>query len=224
MSAPISDQLHLGCGLTTPAGWVNVDGSWQVILARYPVLKSVLIQTGLLTKSQAAIPWSAEVMRLNLTHPLPFASGSFQAVYSSHTLEHLYHEEAGRLLQECHRVLKPGGICRAVVPDLQSMVERYVKAKVAHNAEAGTQLMEELLFHERQRKRGLLGAAYRLTAFHQHKWMYDAASLQLLFESVGFVSVQQKGYLESGINGIEGVENAGRIDDGEGVAIEGMKP
>jgi predicted SAM-dependent methyltransferase len=223
MPAPFPEKLHLGCGLTTPTGWLNVDGSWQVILARRPVLKGVLVKLGILTSSQAAIPWSPHVMRLNLTRPLPFESEYFQAVYSSHTLEHLYHEDALHLLKECHRVLKPGGICRAVVPDLESMVDRYRQAKAANNADAGTKLMEELLVHDKQLKRGWIGLAYRLTAFHQHKWMYDASSLQRLFETAGFKKVRRADYHDSGIAGIAEVEDPSRILDGQGVAVEGVK-
>ena len=223
MNEPISDHLHLGCGLTTPAEWLNVDGSWQLIIARYPLLKRVLVKIRVLTKAHAATPWSSKVMRLNLTRPLPFASSSFQTVYSSHTLEHLYHDDALQVLKECHRVLKPGGICRAVVPDLDSMVGRYMRAQGAKNSEAGTQLMEELLFHEKQRRPGLLGIAYRLTAFHQHKWMYDAESMRRLFEAAGFKQVRRAECHDSRIARIREVEDAGRILNGQGVAVEGVK-
>jgi len=46
--------------------------------------------------------------------PLPFATGSVDAVYSSHTLEHVRNLE--HLLREIIRVLKPGGIAHIVVP------------------------------------------------------------------------------------------------------------
>ena len=34
-----SKLLHLGCGLTAPAEWLNVDGSWNAWLAQRPLLK-----------------------------------------------------------------------------------------------------------------------------------------------------------------------------------------
>lgn len=47
------------------------------------------------------------------------ADGSFDAVLASHCLEHLYFHEAAMALHELRRVLKPGGIVRINVPDLQ---------------------------------------------------------------------------------------------------------
>jgi len=224
MKPQMPPRLHLGCGLETPSGWLNVDGSWQVLLARFPIIKHLLVGVGLLRRSQTANHWSREVLRLNLCKPLPFATETFEAVYCSHTLEHLYYRDAVALLRECHRVLKHGGICRFVVPDLETIVNRYVGSKAKGKRDAAMQMMEDLLVHEKQRKGGPLALYHRLFAFHQHKWMYDTDSLQLLFESAGFASVRPKGYLESQIDDIGTVENEGRILGGQGIAVEGTKP
>lgn len=220
---PTVDHLHLGCGQAAPKGWLNVDGSWQVLLARHPWLKNLLVKARILPRKQAEIPWSAEVVRLNLTRPLPFPSESFAAVYSSHTLEHLYHDDALALLRECYRVLKPGGTCRMVVPDLESIVNGYSQAKAAKDVEAATRFMEKLLVHDKRHQRGILGTYYRLTAFHQHKWMYDADSILNLFEAAGFKNVRRADYLDSRIARIGEVEDPGRILDGQGVVAEGSK-
>jgi predicted SAM-dependent methyltransferase len=215
--------LHLGCGLHAPAGWVNVDGSPQVVLARRPLLKRVLVALRLVSREQAAIPWSASVVRLDLARPLPYPDASFAAVYSSHLLEHLYRQDAQALLQECFRVLAPGGVCRAVVPDIEALVERYRTAKARGDPEAAERLMEQMLVHDKARARGLRGAYYRLTAMHQHKWMYDAASLARLFAAAGFTDVRPAACLESRIARIAEVEDAGRLEGGEGIAVEGVK-
>lgn len=47
--------------------------------------------------------------------------GTFDAVVSQHSLEHLYPHEVGRALREFYRVLKPGGIAFVVVPDLEDV-------------------------------------------------------------------------------------------------------
>jgi predicted SAM-dependent methyltransferase len=200
-----------------------VDGSWQVVLARRPWLKTLLTATGIMPRTQAEIPWSPDVVRMNLSRPLPFADGRFAAVYSSHLLEHLYHDDALALLKECHRVLRHGGVCRAVVPDLEAMVARYLQAKEGVDPSAGTRLVEELGVHDKRVQRGLLATYYRLTAFHQHKWMYDAASLQQLFATAGFCEVRRADYHDSRITRIRQVENAGRVLNGQGVVVEGVK-
>ena len=220
---PPSSYLHLGCGLTSPPGWLNVDGSFQVVLARNPWLKKLLVASGIFPKKQAELPWSPRVQRINLSNPLPYPSNFFKAVYCSHTLEHLYKDDAAALLRECLRVLSPGGVCRFVVPDLEATIERYHRAKATGDKTAADRFMQEMLVHDTARKKGLLGWYHRLTAFHPHKWMYDAESLKVMFAAAGFVSVGRKDFLESKIDLIADVENKGRILDGQGIAIEGLK-
>lgn len=50
-------------------------------------------------------------------HFIPDAT--FDAVYTSHTLEHLYAHDVRRCITNFCRILKPGGILMVVVPDLE---------------------------------------------------------------------------------------------------------
>jgi SAM-dependent methyltransferase len=47
--------------------------------------------------------------------------GTFDCIYSSHCLEHLYPYQVPRALTEFLRVLNPGGACLVVVPDLEDV-------------------------------------------------------------------------------------------------------
>lgn len=47
--------------------------------------------------------------------------GPFGAVFSSHSLEHLYPHEVPIALAELHRVLEPGGRAMILVPDLEDV-------------------------------------------------------------------------------------------------------
>ncbi len=67
------------------------------------------------------------VIQCNLLGGFPFDDASFDAVYSSHVLEHFTKEQGAFLLGESFRVLKPGGIVRIVVPDLESTCREYVR-------------------------------------------------------------------------------------------------
>lgn len=44
--------------------------------------------------------------------------GQFDAIYGSHVLEHFAPHDVKKVLSECHRVLKPGGIVVIIVPNL----------------------------------------------------------------------------------------------------------
>lgn len=220
-----AERLHLGCGLTAPADWLNVDGSAQIWFAQHPNIKRLLVAARIYPASQAAIPWPANVLRLDLRKPMPFPAGRFTAVYSSHTVEHLYRAQAGQLVRECFRVLQPGGVCRLVLPDLQAAVRRYLaRLEGSAGGEAGDQFMEELLMHPASPPRGPLGWYHRVLAFHQHKWMYDAASLRQMFTEAGFVEVTNPGCCQGRLPGVERIENPSRVEAGAGVVVEGLKP
>ena len=90
--------LNFGCGTTFHADWVNLDTS----------------------------PGSPEVIACDVGRRFPFADESFDAVYGSHVLEHFDPDIAKNLLADCVRILKPGGVVRIVVPDLESIARLYL--------------------------------------------------------------------------------------------------
>ena len=59
----------------------------------------------------------------SITDMAPIKSGTMQALYSSHNLEHLAAHEVPLALAEFARVLSPDGIALITVPDLQSVAE-----------------------------------------------------------------------------------------------------
>jgi predicted SAM-dependent methyltransferase len=60
---------------------------------------------------------------------LPFADASFAFIYSEHFFEHLFFDEALALLKECHRLLRPNGVLRTIVPDAD--LRTYERPEVA---------------------------------------------------------------------------------------------
>lgn len=231
-------KLHLGCGLTTPTGWLNVDGSWNVRLAKRPWLRRLLTAARVVPRSLAQIPFDAHIFVHDLEKPLPFETGTFDAVYSSHTLEHLHLEDARRLLHECARVLKPGGVCRTLVPDLRPIVLEYAgqytfdpqrdpHAYMLDRARPKADVVNlRLLAHFQERTKGSFALrAYRaIKDFHTHKWMYDGESLAHYMREAGLVDVAERGLHDSRIAGIEAVERPERVLHGAGVVVEGVKP
>lgn len=92
--------LNIGCGKCFNSSWINVDISSN----------------------------SSIVISHNILKGLPFLHNLFDACYSSHVLEHLSQYQAINLLTECIRVLKPNGIIRLVVPDLEMIAKNYLLA------------------------------------------------------------------------------------------------
>ncbi len=227
------DRLHFGCGNLTPSSWLNMDGSWSLMLAKRPLLFKVLSGLRILPRHVRDRTYNPDVFIHNLRRPLPFADGTFSAVFSSHTLEHLYLSDTTRLLRECHRVLKPGGAARMVVPDLGSLVREYLGQIVIPGFEFDFQpatnadrFMRNMLVRPwAPPKSGLLYRAFSaFTDLHSHKWMFDGDSLSYHMRQAGFVDVGVRSFRESRIQGIEEVEIAERVLDGRGVCVEGIKP
>jgi len=90
--------LNAGCGGSYSPEWTNLD-----IGGRPP-----------------------DVLAHDLRLPLPFADATFDAVYTSHALEHLEPAAAEGFLGELRRCLAPGGVCRVVVPDWEAACREYL--------------------------------------------------------------------------------------------------
>ena len=61
----------------------------------------------------------------DLQKGIPFPPESVEAIYSSHFLEHLSYSNIQALLDECMRVLAPGGIFSICVPNARLFIEAY---------------------------------------------------------------------------------------------------
>lgn len=92
-------MLNLGCGRRFHPAWKNVN----------------FTATG------------PGVIAHDLNQSIPFGDNSVDVVYHSHLLEHFTKTAAPRFIQQCYRVLKPSGILRVVVPNLESIARQYLR-------------------------------------------------------------------------------------------------
>jgi predicted SAM-dependent methyltransferase len=225
------DRINLGCGPNAPAGWLNLDGSWNAWFSNHPYLRRALKMVGVIRRDVGAL-WTVRPLVHDLTEPLPFEENSVSAIYASHVLEHLYHSDAEKLLAECKRILKPRGVIRLVVPDLHSMVIEYMETKnhnglsISGTASPADRLNDRLGYRSPRPPDGNL--MFRFYAvwkdFHSHKWMYDSESLARHLSLAGFEEVTARRFRESNIAGIEEVEQEDRVLNGAGVCVEARKP
>lgn len=102
--SPVVRQLNVGCGTDIrPAseGWQNMDVS--------------------------AIP-GVDVCHDAFSFPWPFADAAFDRILCRHIAEHIPHDVGRRpykdgflvFMEECHRILKPGGTLEIVTPHPRS--------------------------------------------------------------------------------------------------------
>ena len=107
---------------------------------------------------------------IDLTKPLPLASGSIDAVYSEEVIEHIDLETGTRMLEECFRVLKSGGGLRITTPSLNYFAFLSFDSKVATNE-------INSIFYD-----------------HGHRHIYAEEELRKLLEEVGFSEILKSSY------------------------------
>lgn len=93
-------MLNIGCGPTIDDDFENVD----------------------------FFSFDSRVRIADIRKKIPFDDEIFDLIYNSHFLEHMDKEGGKKFLSECLRVLKPGGVLRVVVPDLEVAATKYLQA------------------------------------------------------------------------------------------------
>jgi Uncharacterized protein conserved in bacteria len=216
-------RLNLGCGLQCPQGWVNIDSSFGAKLARRPVLNKILhalipASWGLLPNSQ----WASNVTWMDITRRFPYADNSVDAVYSSHTLEHLTWEEGSMVFKECYRVMKPGGVIRIIEPDLYVIIQHYMEAKSTKPEMAARKFLHDTYFFEIPIPKTLTGMIkFYFKRKNNHHFMYDADALRYQLEMAGFKDITPKAWGESAIEDIDKIDIPDRFRNA--ICLEGRK-
>lgn len=213
--------LNIGCGIKTSdsADVTNIDWSMYLRIKKNPFFS--LLSGLVLGKDRyarlKALPDSIIVH--DLRKGIPFGDNSVDAVYHSHFLEHLDRESAPLFLTEVKRVLKPGGIHRIVVPDLEDLSKKYLAhaelcRKDAANIPAHenyiAEMIEQMVRGEaygtsqqkpfRRRLENLfLGDARNRGETHQ--WMYDEINLSHMLAGLGYKNITRKSHDSSQIFG-----------------------
>ncbi len=223
-------KLNIGCGLTAPLGWVNIDNSLNARLAKWPGLRKILAVLHIISFDKANIRWPKDIHIYDVRRDLPFPNNSVEIIYCSHFLEHLSKQEAKLFLKECHRVLDTNGIIRIIVPDLFSYAEQYVKKAKQIKQEILTGelpaekfLNDLIIFEKGSLNENILIRFYKKICNKDiHKWMYDEYSLIILLKKFGFSNIQRKEYYESLIEDIGKLDNPESFNDAVCVEAENI--
>ncbi|AXR05724.1 class I SAM-dependent methyltransferase [Salinimonas sediminis] len=62
----------------------------------------------------------------DLRRGLPLNDASVDVIYTSHFLEHIDYKNLLLFIDECRRVLKPGGLFSVCVPDIRPYIDAYI--------------------------------------------------------------------------------------------------
>lgn len=203
----------MGSGTTGLDDWINIDNSFNARLAKYPWVRYLLCKIGILPKKYYEIPWYEHIKSLmvrDVRKRLPFGNESVDFIYSSHLMEHLRKDEAEKVLRECFRVLKSGGVLRLTVPDLELIARSYIKeiGNARNRRKTNAWLPSEEFLETLD-----IGAEKSRASFvskifpSRHKWMYDELSLTAVLNSLGFVNIEKGSYKVGRVPDIDLLDN-----------------
>jgi predicted SAM-dependent methyltransferase len=178
-------HLHIGCGPTYLPGFVNID----------------------------AVPFHKLDVWLDIRNGLPYRTGSIDSVYCTHVLEHFYHDEVLKVLRECHRVLKPGGGVRLIVPSLSYSIQAYMQRRYDW-------------FHDDfPRHFDSLGGRFSNYIFcdGQHRTAFDFEYMQEMLVKTGFTEVNEVSEGESRLYGDRVLSYQSKSDLPHSLYVEAFK-
>ncbi len=211
--------LNLGCGTKTSKNKnvINIDWSAYLRIRKNPILSffAPIFLKGERFERYKSL--SQNILVHDLRKGIPFESGTVDAVYHSHVLEHIDRNFVDTFLLEIKRVLKPGGILRIVVPDMENLCREYIShidicEKNIQEIDSHDQYISNILEQSVRRdahgtekqnifrktiERMLLGDARKRGETHQ--WMYDRFNLRNILEKLGFDSIELKDFNNSNI-------------------------
>lgn len=158
------EYLNIGCGPNIESTFINVDYLWQ---------------------PGVDLCW-------NVTKGIPLPDSSLTGVFSEHCLEHLDYLDAVKVLAECHRLLKPGGVIRIIVPDAELYLDIYRRQKTglnegfpygqtAHDMPESAEITPMMTVNS-------------IFRGHGHLYAYDYYTFEVLLRKQGFINIKRENF------------------------------
>jgi SAM-dependent methyltransferase len=200
--------IQFGSGLCAPQTWRNFDAGPAFWIERnLPFLKKAVVRRGF-------PDYPPNIEYGDVIVGLPVEDGSASAVYCSHVLEHLALNEFRITLSHVFRYLKPGGVFRLVVPDLEHIAKAYVASDCP---DAAIAFMREAHLGEPHKNRGLGDKAKALFGRSQHLTMWDYKGMAAELERAGFARIRRASCKDAEDSRFLDVEDPGRWENCLGV-------
>lgn len=214
-----AEYIQYGCGLSCPEAWLNFDASPRLRAEKLPVV-------GHLLKFSGKTLFPQNVRYGDIVRGLPVPAESANAVYCSHVLEHLDRASLEVALKNTIRMLKPGGVFRLIVPDLEWRARKFIELAESGKADANDWFMRATHLGEIQPSVGMRGRIIAAFGNSKHKWMWHHASMSKMLKQVGFVSVRKCEFGDAEDKIFSLVEDKGRYEDSGNLelAMQGTRP
>jgi len=196
-------KYNLGCGTSLYENYLNI-GFWNH-LQNDAVYKDLNGTT------------NTYMLNHDLNHGIPAHDNSLDLVYHSHMLEHLSFQEGIDFIKECFRVLRPGGMMRLLVPDLEKWTKAYMVKDDFFLGEYRKCLDGDIHVTPAAIFMGMLHN-------HGHKMGYDYETVHWVLQKAGFERIRRTLYSDSPMENIEYIEHRNPLRVMESLCVECYKP
>jgi len=196
----MKQYVQYGCGHSAPVEWINFDISPTLRIQKTPVI-------GSLFKNKLNTTFAPNVRFGDIVSGLPVADNSCDGLYCSHILDNLSLEDFRVAMQNSYKILKPGGIFRCVLPDLEYEARLYLRNLEQGDHTASIKFLNDTLLGFVKRSRGLKGLLTSFFANHRHLWMWDRKSFVDALQVAGFKDIRPCAFHDSSDNMFRLVEN-----------------
>lgn len=166
-------KLNIGCGTDYKKGWINIDNNSDDNIEKLD-------------------------LNFDLRNPLPFKDNSVDFIFHEHFLEHLTVEEARISMSDMMRVLKPGGVMRIAMPDLEDIFDLYNDKNWQKRP-----IIKNHGFEFVKTRAEMVNMSFN---WWGHKWIYDWEELKRRFEEIGFKKIKRCKRGKSGHKELQSLE------------------
>jgi len=181
-------KLQIGCGTNIMEGWLNTD------------LKD-----------------TNSIAFLDAGKVYPIKSDIFDFIYSEHLFEHLKIEQQINMLEECHRILKKGGVMRIATPSLDFLFNLYSNPDTFENQQYVIWAMKNIPNLNVVKDSVVDNEEYYTHVINNffkawgHQMIHNYSSIKKLALQCGFNQVKQFSVGDSDILTLRNIERHGTI-------------
>jgi predicted SAM-dependent methyltransferase len=166
-------KLNVGCGTDYKEGWINIDNNSDNNIEKLD------------------LNW-------DMRKPLPFKDKSVDYIFNEHFFEHLTPEEGQVVMKDLKRILKPGGIMRIAMPDLEGVIYNYLNVPLSEDP-----VIKEFDLGFVRTRAEWMNISLR---WWGHKWLYDWEELERRLRDAGFTEMRRAKLRKSAHPELRGLE------------------
>ena len=186
MNKLTTTKINFGCFATNLPNWINIDNCLRhIILSKIPGAAFLIHKIGLINDPVYLEHKKGSFLNVkygDMTKKLKFMNKSVDFIYTSHTLEHLFPEDARQFLKECFRILNDEGVIRIIVPDLELQSRKYIN-NLDRFKNSNAEALNNSILYAYTAKEGQKNG---------HKWLYDFYYLKRVLEDCGFKRILRR--------------------------------